>query len=201
MNFHVPVASAALWILIGITPAGAQDMDRAKEIVSGRCFLCHGMLGESSTELYPRLAGQHPRYLAKQLRDFRDGRRAGGGMEKMAADLRDGEISELAAYFGMQKPGAVAGADAALTATGRTLFREGNPGAGWPACASCHGANGAGTEILPRLAGQLPGYLARQLRHFGNRIRTNDNEVMHTIAERLSEAEISALAAFLSELE
>ncbi len=186
MTIRALAASLGLLIILAAGPVGAEDIERAKEIVAGRCFLCHGMAGESSTELFPRLAGQHPRYLEKQLKDFRAGRRAGGGMEKMASDLLDGEIAGLAAFFSAQKHGSVAHPDPALSATGRILFRGGNPGAGWPACASCHGANGAGTEILPRLAGQLPGYLARQLRHFGNRIRTNDNEVMHTIAQRLS---------------
>lgn len=190
--------SLGLLLISASAASRAGELDRAKEIIGGRCFLCHGIAGESSTELYPRLAGQHPRYLEKQLKDFRAGRRIGGGMEKMAADLNDADIAGLAAFFGMQKSSAVAAADPVLIAPGRTLFLAGNPGAGWPACASCHGEKGSGSENLPRLAGQLPDYLARQLRNFRNRVRTNDNEVMHAIAERLSETEIQALSAYLS---
>ncbi len=196
------VRALAVWLGLLLIPASAvssaEELDRAKEIIAGRCFLCHGMTGESSTELYPRLAGQHPRYLEKQLKDFRAGRRIGGSMEKMAADLNDADIVGLAAFFSMQRSGAVVAADPVLIAPGRTLFLAGNPGAGWPACASCHGEKGAGTENLPRLAGQLPDYLVRQLRNFRNRVRTNDNEVMHAIAERLSETEIQAVSAYLS---
>ncbi len=196
------VRALAVWLGLLLIPASAvssaEELDRAKEIIAGRCFLCHGMTGESSTELYPRLAGQHPRYLEKQLKDFRAGRRIGGSMEKMAADLNDADIVGLAVFFSMQRSGAVVAADPVLIAPGRTLFLAGNPGAGWPACASCHGEKGAGTENLPRLAGQLPDYLVRQLRNFRNRVRTNDNEVMHAIAERLSETEIQAVSAYLS---
>jgi cytochrome c553 len=47
-----------------------------QDIITGRCALCHGPEGESASAVYPRLAAQHPDYLQKQLRDFRDGRRA-----------------------------------------------------------------------------------------------------------------------------
>lgn len=201
MKISFRPAVLAIAVLAVALPAPGQDIERAKEIVSGKCFLCHGIDGESSTELYPRLAGQHRLYLEKQLKDFRDGRRTGGGMEKMAEGLRDEEIAGLAVYFSARKADPTPAADAARASTGRELYRTGSPGAGWPACASCHGVNGAGTQNLPRLAGQLPAYVARQLRNFGNRTRNNDNEVMHDIAARLSEGEIRALAAFLGELE
>ena len=187
--------------VVAVTPAAAQDLERAKKIVSGRCFLCHGTEGESSTELYPRLAGQHPSYLEKQLKDFRDGRRKGGGMEKMATDLNDGDIAALARYFGQFKAPPFAAEDRVLVSVGRSLYELGSPNSRIPACTSCHASNGAGTDKLPRLAAQLPDYLARQLKYFSARVRTNDNAVMHDIAVQLTDLQIRALAAYLGGLE
>ena len=76
-------------------PTHAADLKRAEEIVGGRCFLCHGMEGEAASALYPRLAGQHADYIAKQLADFKSGRRKSDTMSDMAKDLRDDEIAAL----------------------------------------------------------------------------------------------------------
>jgi cytochrome c553 len=192
------VAAAAL-----AAPAagGAQDLERAKKLVSGRCFLCHGAEGEAGSELFPRLAGQHPAYLAKQLKDFRDGRRKGGGMEKMAEDLKDEDIAQLGLYFSGFKAAPFRAEDRVLASTGRSLYELGSPNEKIPPCAGCHGRDAAGTASLPRLAGQQPDYLARQLKYFSARVRTNDNAVMHDIAVQLTETQIRALAAYLGELE
>lgn len=55
----------------------APDLERATQLVEKRCSVCHGMQGESSGEFFPRLGGQHAEYIAKQLRDFKEGRRKG----------------------------------------------------------------------------------------------------------------------------
>lgn len=178
----------------------AEELDRAKRIVSGRCFLCHGTEGEAGSELFPRLAGQHAAYLAKQLKDFRDGRRKGGGMEKMAEGLTDEEIRQLGRYFSGFRAEPFPVEDRAAADTGRLLFERGLPGEQLPPCTVCHGATGAGTENLPRLAGQQPDYTARQLKYFSARVRTNDNAVMHDIAVKLTPDQIRALAIYLGEL-
>ncbi len=196
------VAPVLLAAALGIgAPAGAQDLEHAKKIVSGRCFLCHGAEGESSTELYARLAGQHPAYLEKQLKDFRDGRRKGGGMEQMAADLKDDEIRWLGVYFSTQKAAPFPATDRVLASTGRSLYEFGSPAAGVPACISCHGANGQGAGLVPRLAGQLPVYTMRQLKQFARSGRAKDALPMHLIAGKLSDLEIKAIAEYLGELE
>lgn len=180
--------------------AAAQELDRARKIVSGRCFLCHGTEGEAGSELFPRLAGQHAVYLAKQLRDFRDGRRKGGGMEKMAEGLTDEEILQLGRYFSGFRAEPFPAEDRAAADTGRLLFERGIPGEQLPPCTVCHGATAAGTENLPRLASQQPEYTARQLKYFSARVRTNDNAVMHDIAVKLTPDQIRALAIYLGAL-
>jgi len=62
----------------------------------------------------------------------------------------------------------------------------------------CHGASGHGTATLPRLAGQNAIYLETQIKQFNARERTNDNEVMHVIASKMSELEIKAVSEYLS---
>lgn len=189
---------AACCLLAG--PATAADRPLGN-IVDGRCALCHGPEGESASAIYPRLAAQHPEYMAKQLKDFRDGRRKSDTMGEMAKDLTDGEITALAEFFASKPPKARRAGDADLGAVGKYIYIKGNPYAGVPACASCHGPAAHGTAQLPRLAGQHPAYLETQLKEFNKRARTNDNAVMHTIASKLTELEIVSVSVYLGGLE
>ncbi len=187
------------WLLVAVVSLSAQGRS-AQEIVEQKCHLCHGREGEASSAIYPRLAGQNLDYLAKQLRNFRDGVRKSDTMNEMAADLTDDEISALAEYFSV-KPGLGHRVrDKALAAVGYYIYHKGNRFSGIPACASCHGEEGLGTQQLPRLAGQHKRYVADQLHAFDQRARTNDNAVMHTIASKLTELEIAAVALYVSGL-
>ena len=169
----------------------------AAPLIDSRCALCHGRQGESASAIYPRLAAQHPDYLAKQLRDFRDGRRVAEPMNEMAQDLNDKQVAELAAWFASRPAVSRRTLDADLATMGRYLYANGNRFSGVPACASCHGDTGHGTQALPRLAGQHPAYLTTQLQDFGKRARTNDNAIMHSVASRLTELEIHAITTYL----
>jgi cytochrome c553 len=186
---------------VAADPAGGASSQRVAEIVASRCSLCHGPEGQSASAVYPRLAAQHPDYIAKQLRDFRDGRRKSDAMTDMAKDLKDEEIAGLAAYFGGKQAVARQSRDEDLAAVGKFIFQRGNSYSGVPACATCHGAIGHGTQQLPRLAGQHPAYLEIQLKEFSKRERTNDNAVMHTVAAKLTELETHAVAAFIGGLQ
>lgn len=181
-----------------VSEAAAVDLERARKIVSGRCFLCHGMSGESSSEVFPRLATQNANYVAKQLRDFQSGRRKGSTMNDMVAGLTGEDIAALGAFFAAERADPQVPADAELASVGRYLYSRGNPYSGVAACATCHGPDAHGTETLPRLAGQQAPYLEGQLRQFGKRARTNDSAVMHAIASKLTELEIKALSEYLA---
>lgn len=172
---------------------------KAIDIVDSRCSLCHGIEGESASAVFPRLAAQHPDYMVKQLRDFRDGRRK-GTMNEMAVDLKDEEIVGLAAYFGGKKAAAKQPGDPDLAAVGKYIYQKGNRFSGVPACASCHGPAAHGTQQLPRLAGQHPQYLETQLKEFNTRERTNDNAIMHAVASKLTELEIRAVSVYMAGL-
>jgi cytochrome c553 len=184
-------------------PAAAQEaqLARAKSIVSGSCFLCHGMQGESASELYSRLAAQDAAYIAKQLASFKSGERKSKTMQPMVAALTTEDMHALGLYFNRQKSAPHAPADAGLAARGREIYLKGGAATEVAACVGCHGERGHGSEKLPRLAGQVASYLAAQIRSFGTRERTQDNAVMHTISAKMTPAETRAVAEYLSGLD
>jgi cytochrome c553 len=194
-TIRLVAATAAL--LAVSAAAAAPDLERAKQLVESKCSVCHGMQGESSGEFFPRLSGQHADYIVKQLRDFREGRRK-GEMTRFAKGLADDVMEGLGQYFSRQKMPPHPAADPELGGVGRYLYHHGNRFSGVPACKDCHGANGEGAPRLPRLAGQRALYLERQLRDFNKRERTNDNEIMHSVARKLTELELKALAEYIS---
>ena len=174
------------------------DEARAKKIISGSCFLCHGATGESSSEVFPRLAGQHHEYIAKQLENFKSGARKSTAMRDMVAKLTPDEMLAVGKFYEKQSMPPEEPKDAGLASVGKYVFHNGNKFSGVPACASCHGAEAKGTVSLPRLAGQYAIYTETQLKQFNTRERTNDNAVMHSIVVKMTPLEMAAVAEYLS---
>ena len=179
--------------------AVASEPRNALDIIKEKCQHCHGLKGEASNSIYPRLAGQNAAYIAKQLADFQSGRRK-GTMNEMVKGLTADEMRSLGEYFAAQPPKSHRVFDKALAAVGYYLYHKGNRWNDLPSCASCHGENGSGSETLPRLAGQHKHYLVQQLDAFKERTRTNDNAIMFTIQGKLTEMERVALALYISGL-
>ena len=180
--------------------ATAADLAKAEEIVQGRCFMCHGANGESSSPAFPRLAGQNAAYVARQLADYQSGKRKSSNMQPMVEGLTASDMAALGAWFEKQETHIHAVEDRELADVGRFVYQRGNPFTGVAACATCHGKDGQGTTTLPRLAGQHAQYTENQIKQFNRRERTNDNAVMHGIAKQLTELETKAVAAYLSGL-
>ena len=184
---------------LALSPCWAQaDEARAKKIVSGVCFVCHGAEGESAREVFPRLAGQHAEYISKPLDNFKSGKRKSTAMADMVTKLTPDEMLALGKYFEKQAAPVEPAKDAALAAVGRYIYHNGNKFSGLAACASCHGAQALGTVSLPRLAGQYAAYTETQLKQFHQRERTNDNAVMHAIVSKMTALEMAAVAEYLS---
>jgi cytochrome c553 len=195
------LASAVLLLCAAcLSPSAMAQADeaRAKKIVGGSCFVCHGAEGESSSEVFPRLAGQHWEYTAKQLENFKNGKRKSTAMADMVAKLTPDEMVALGKFFEKQTAAVEPTKDADLAAVGKFIYHKGNKYSGLAACASCHGAEAKGTTSLPRLAGQYAGYTETQLKQFNLRERTNDNAVMHAISSKMSPLEMAAVAEYLS---
>lgn len=187
-------------LAFGVGPALAQDGEHAvaEKIIGGSCFLCHGADGESASEVFPRLAAQNADYIAKQLAYFKDGTRKSSAMSNVVDKLSPEDMQALGAFYASRPAHKEAAKEELLAGVGRYIFEKGNRYSGVPACASCHGSSGEGNTIMPRLAGQFASYLENQLKQFNKRERTSDNEVMHVVAEKMTEFEMAAVAEYLS---
>lgn len=187
-------------IVLAATAGRASDHARAQEIVQGKCFICHGADGESSSPVFPRLAGQHAAYVERQLADYKSGKRVSSTMRPMVEDLGPADFKALGAFFESRPTMPHKVEDTELAQMGRFIYLRGNPYSGVAACATCHGPQGHGTETLPRLAGQHAQYVENQLKAFNRRERTNDNAIMQSIAGKLTELELKAVSAYLAGL-
>ena len=156
MNNSTLLVGLAL-LAAGVTHAAEPPADPAKgkHVATMVCAACHGADGNSLIPVNPSLAGQHPEYLLKQLKDFKSGARKSPVMAPMTAPLSAEDMRNVAAHFAAQSPRLAGARDAALAEAGRALYRGGNLKAGVPACAGCHLPTGAGIPAqYPRLAGQ-----------------------------------------------
>lgn len=188
------------------------------------CAACHGAEGISSSGDFPNLAGQGEKYILKQLRDFKSGARISLIMAGQAANLTEQDMVDLAGYFSRKTPakGRAVGAGEnpkEMILLGEAIYRGGDIGLAIPACAACHGPNGAGIEPagFPRLAGQHWQYLRKQMQNFHNAaikdeqasdykadpgsVRANDpNEMMRDIMKKLNPKQMEAVAHYMQGL-
>lgn len=169
------------------------------------CTACHGPGGNGAINPeWPKLAGQGSAYIAAQLAAFKSHARNNPIMWGQAAALSDQDMADLGAYFGSQKavPG-VASKDAIPVA--QKLYRAGDAVRGIPACSACHGPNGAGNPAaqFPHIGGQNSGYSATQLKNYraGERGKEGKGQMMAAVAAHLTDAEIEALASYISGLQ
>lgn len=208
--------AAILFVALGLLAQGAAaagseglaarpDPAKGKQLAEQVCGACHNADGNSVVAANPRLAGLDAAYIVKQLTDLarpsgdKDGRES-PVMGGFAASLTPADRRDVAAWFSAQAPapGTASGADDVQL--GQSIFRAGLPAKAVPACAGCHGPAGDGNPVLyPRIGGQHADYIEAQLRAFRGASRRN-SLAMEQIAFRLSDAEIKALADFVSGL-
>jgi len=174
--------------------------NKIPKIVTTVCIACHAADGNSVISLNPKLAGQHPEYLIKQLTEFKSGKRANAVMSGMAAMLSDADMKELATYFSAQKQALGQAKTNGSGSLGEKIYRGGIAASNVPACAGCHGPAGAGLpKQFPRLAGQHADYISAQLRTFRTGERANA-PMMMAIAARMTDAEMAAVADYMQGL-
>ncbi len=183
------------------------DAAKAQGMVNQVCAACHAADGNSQIAVNPKLAGQIPEYLYKELTNFKPaaGKKAERDnpvMAGMVASLSPEDMRNLAAYFAGQtaKPGTAKSKD--LVALGQKIYRGGIVGKSVAACASCHGPSGAGMPAqYPRLSGQHAEYVESQLKAFRTGERANDaNSAMRGVAGKLSDREIQAVSDYIAGL-
>jgi cytochrome c553 len=168
------------------------------------CVACHGVNGNSANPEWPSLAGQSGAYIVKQLKAFKVGDRENPLMTPMAKPLSDDDMEDLAAYYSAQTPSGLE-AEPSKVAEGQRLYRGGDPVGGIAACTSCHGPNGRGMAAAgyPALRGQHATYVAAQLKAYRSGARKTDqpnNQMMRNVANRLTDAQIDAVAAYVQGL-
>lgn len=202
------VVAAALVVLAG--PVMAQqpvgDPAAAQKIAAEVCTACHAADGNSTTPANPKLAGQHPAYLFKQLKDFKpagEGKKAARVNPVMAgfvATLSEADMRNLAAFYGGQALKPTAARNKELVELGREIYRGGIMAKGVPACSGCHGPTGGGIpDQYPRLSGQFADYTESQLAAFQTGARANHAPMMQ-IAERMTAREIKAVSDYIAGL-
>lgn len=173
------------------------------------CAACHGNEGNSAIAMNPKLAGQHEKYLAKQLHDFRLASQTGGAegrnnavMNGMSAGLSDQDIADLAAWFASQTMSKGETPEDVIEA-GQALYAGGDLERGITACIACHGprGNGMGLANFPDISGQHVDYIKSQLEQFRSGQRANDlNGMMRDISKKLTDEDIKILSQYVAGL-
>jgi len=183
-------------------PKAAPKADAAKgaALYNGVCSSCHGADGNAGAPIYPKLAQQHPEYLAKQLAEFKSGKRANAIMSGFAAALSEDDMRNIAAHLASNKAKPGFAKDKELATLGEKIYRGGIADRQVPACAGCHSPTGAGIPAqYPRLSGQHADYTVSQLTQFRDGVRKNSLQ-MNQVAAKLNDREIKALADYMAGL-
>jgi cytochrome c553 len=198
-----------LWILAALVSgasagnisfaAGNAEAGAAKAVV---CQACHGPNGNSVNPEWPSLAGLGADYIAAQLQNFKDGKRANPIMMPNAMTLTPEDMADLGAYFGSQVNTGLE-ADPSDWKAGEHLYRAGDKARGIPACMACHGPTGYGNEPakFPALRGQHSVYVIKQLTDYASGGRTTGpNGIMQTISKRLSADDMKSVSSYVQGL-
>jgi cytochrome c553 len=204
----------AAFMIVGAASTEAEDKGNAAvpkqelEAKIAYCKTCHGVSGQGFRGSFPmpRLAGQQPEYLENQLQAFIDRRRTNPVMFNVAHVLSPAMLKGLAEHFRDLNPKPLGGASKELVAAGKKIYEEGVPSAEVPPCATCHGPEAKGADAFPRLAGQLNDYVAKKLLNWSKErgqdpAKPDNSAIMQPIAHNLTDAQVQAVAAYVSYLE
>jgi cytochrome c553 len=156
------------------------------------CANCHGENGISLLENIPNLAGQNAFFLLNQIDMFGDGRRKDDFMSGLVKVLKPDERFNIAVFYAAQAVLPTPAANRAQAVAGGKHYAR--------ACVGCHGVKGYGTREIARLAGQRPGYLITALSDYRSGRAGRADHRMTGVAQKLSDAEIVALASYLATL-
>jgi len=171
---------------------------------AGACGACHGIDGNPASSQYPKLAGQHESYIARQIALFKTNKRASPVMMGFTLTLSDQDMHDIGAYFASKSslPGV---GDAKLVARGEALYRGGDKTGNVPACMACHGPDGRGNPGAgyPQLGGQYADYVGQKLKEWRDGKTWSDDDkgaIMPAVVKGLNDADIAALATYIEGL-
>ena len=176
---------------------GDAEAGKARAIT---CTACHGPEGNSSSPLWPNIAGQNASYTLAQLKAFKDGTRSDPLMSSQAMMLSDEDMANLAVYFESLPAAVQTVADASTVEGAAALYRGGDMADKTAACIACHGQNGISVSPnWPTLAGQHQDYLEHALNQY--RDGTRKDPVMAQMAAALTDDDVAVLVRYYSGLE
>jgi cytochrome c553 len=175
--------------------------DAAKgQAAAATCLACHTADGSRGAPANPIIQGQHPEYIVKQLQEFKSGKRKNAVMAGMVANLSEEDMKHIAAFYASKKAKPGFAKNKATVALGERIYRGGIMERQVPACSGCHSPNGAGIPSqYPRLGGQHADYTEAQMIAFREGTRGNSAQ-MATIAGRMNDREIKAVADYIAGL-
>jgi cytochrome c553 len=180
--------------------AAKPDLVKGAASFAAVCVSCHGVGGNSSIAVNPKLAQQHPEYLVKQLQEFKSGKRQNAIMKGFASMLSEDDMKNIAYWATTQKASPGFAKEKDLVTLGERIYRGGVADRQIPACAGCHSPNGAGIPAqYPRLGGQHAEYTATQLTAFRDGVRKNSLQ-MSQVAAKLNDREILAVSDYIAGL-
>jgi len=186
-------------VLFSLVLSGSGDPEAGKD-KSYSCSACHGADGNSLMGLWPSLAGQNAAYLEKQLALIKSGEREIPEMIGSLDSYNEQDLKDLAAYFSVNQ-NTIGEAKKDLVEKGFSLYYAGSLEKGIPACSACHSPKGQGNSqaAYPLLSGQKPEYIAKTLKDYrsGDRDYSEASKIMVSIAYKLDDKEIEALASFI----
>ncbi len=177
---------------------------KGAQIAVQACSNCHGINGQAMSQQFPKLAGQQVEYLKAQLTDFKGhARKDLSGTQYMwgITNLTQTQVEELATYFSTQPPMKGTRVKNAETQIGESIFKNGLASQGVMACSNCHGQEALGVAEIPRLAGQHPNYLYKQIMVFKNTDDRPRGQAMKQIIHNMNDERAHAVAAYLSSLD
>jgi len=196
------LAAGVLVTLMGNTATAAGDAQAGMTKASSVCLACHSLDGNSVNPQWPSIAGQHESYIIKQIKAFRAGQRVNPLMSPIAMTLTDKEIEDVAAYYAGQTIKGQEGAKDKID-LGQQIYRGGLANGKVPACLACHGPDGRGNSaaIYPAIRSQHATQIVMQLQAYrkGER-KTDQNEMMRSIAAKLTDEQIDAVAQYIQGL-
>lgn len=200
------LATILLTLALSSAQAYAQTGSaEAGQTKAATCGACHGADGNSVTPMWPSLAGQHERYIVRQLEAFKSKERQDMGMQNFAAPLSEQDMRDIGAFYSTQML-LPKGATPESVMLGQQIYRGGVPERGIPACIACHGPTGMGNPMAgyPRVSNQHSTYIAATLHAYASGERRSDadvNQMMRNVAELLLDDEIEALASYMQGLQ
>src|SRR5271154_3676072 len=204
----IPFAGALLVSYSTARPAQTDALQLGAQIVAQgttngaiACARCHGFDGQADgSGAFPKLAGEVPQNLGKQLNTYDFGARLNALMKTIAKGLKYAEIDSVAQYYASLHSSSLPSGSAAsqLVARGEQLAKLGDLSLRVQACESCHGPNGQGEPpAVPYLAGQYGHYISVQIQMFRQGIRKSQQ--MQDPAHDLREQDIAAVAAYFEQ--